>query len=218
MSDNTPDTDEITDAIANGLEHSGLGSEMPRAATRSVHESERLAKSLKLDARRVESNDIEDGLASEHARQVLQDDLEELYRNDLDMNNPPDSIEAFEQRVTLRNLTTVATQHGSPTNVVFGHRDIVFEVADEPDTKSIEGVMEMSEPVGEARSKKAIDRMVDYGQVAEQFLAIVAENKEVHPEIAEYALDALGELQEKETERQSLIDTLRQWWSGGGRP
>jgi hypothetical protein len=57
--------------------------------------------------------------------------------------------------------------------------------------------------------------MAGYGQPAEQFLAAVASDDSVQPEIAEYALDALAELQEREEEPDGLVDALRSWWSGG---
>ena len=190
------------------------------ATQEARNELERFNDTLELDQRRVESHDIEDSLASERARQLLQEDLEKLYFNDLDINNPPNSIEAFENRVTLRNLMTVATEYGSPASVTFEHKEIVFEfpedLPDESGVKSFsEGVRSESEPVDESRAKKAIDRMAEYGTVAEQFLAMVAEERDIHPEVAEYALDALADIQEQPTEQQSLIETLQQWWRGG---
>lgn len=213
MSDEIPDLDELPDALeGDSYSDSVLGT------NRQVKESERLAKSLGLDARRVESNDIEDELASEHARQVLQDDLEKLYCNDLDINNPPDSIEAFEKRVTLRNLSRVAIEYGTPTDVAFEPREIVFDVGDDEEHEGVDSlsdaVISFSEPVGEHQAKKAIDKMAEYGTVAEQFLAIVAGDNKIHPQIAEYALDAIGDAKEERTEQQSLIDALRQWWGG----
>jgi hypothetical protein len=167
----------------------------------------------------VKSEDIKDELSSEHARQVLQDDLERLYQDDLNVNDPPDSIEAFENRVTLRNLASLATRFGAPNSVLFEPREIVIEVSDgdsvDFEPKSFESFLEtQTTPAEPTRAKKAIDRMKTYGQPAEQFLAIVADDEEVHPEIAEYALDALADLQERDEEPDGLLNTLRSWWSG----
>jgi len=218
MSDEIPDLDELPDA----LEHESDPDSPINTKPREVTESERLSRSLGLDARRIESADIEDQLASEHARQVLQDDIERLYRNDLDINNPPDSIEAFEQRVTLRNLAAVAIDNGSPEDVAYKHREIIFDIdAADVDNGVTEGsvksfsdmVTATSEPVNADLAKKTIDRMKEYGPVAEQFLSIVTA-QDIHPEIASYALDALADIQEQPTEQQSLVETLRQWWGG----
>jgi len=211
MTDDTPDTN-------------GLGGRTVAEIKGHKSKKERLNDRLELDARRVEAGDIEDSLASEHARQVLQDDLEALYRNDLDFDNPPESITAFEQRVTLRNLMTVATEFGSPDHVTFEHREIIFEITEDvaqdlrdgsEGSSFADAIEATSEPVDGPRAKKAIDRMADYGPAAEQFLAMVAEEKDIHPEIAEYALDALGELQTQPAEHQSFVETLRRWWRGG---
>ena len=213
MSDDLPGVGDIPEPIE------PTDSE-PVSRDPEVVQSERLAKQLGVNLRRVKSEDIKDELSSEHARQVFQDDLERLYQGDLNTNNPPDSIKAFENRVTLRNLASLATRFGAPNNVLFEPRNIVIEVSDADSAKfepeSFESFLEaQTTPAEPTRAKKAIDRMAAYGQPAEQFLAIVADDEEVHPEIAEYALDALAELQEREEERDGLIDTLRSWWSGG---
>jgi hypothetical protein len=172
---------------------------------------EELDAKLELDERRVESHDVEDELATERARQILRDDIEKLYHNDLDIDNPPDSIEAFERRVTLRKLASTAMRFGSEGMVLLRVDDLSAI-----QTESIEAFLEdRGSPVEPARAKKAIDRMATYGQPAEQFLAAVADGDSVQPEIAEYALDALAELQEREEEPDGLVDALRSWWSGG---
>jgi len=168
---------------------------------------------LDLDERRVESHDVEDELATERARQILRDDIEKLYYNELDIDNPPDSIEAFEQRVTLRNLASTAMRFGSESKVLLDADDLSTI-----QTETIGAILENKDsPVEPARAKKAIDRMATYGQPAEQFLAAVADGEDIQPEIAEYALDAMGELQEHANEPDGLVDALRSWWSGDSR-
>jgi len=168
---------------------------------------------LDLDERRVESHDVEDELATERARQILRDDIEKLYYNELDIDNPPDSIEAFEQRVTLRNLASTAMRFGSESKVLLAADDLSTI-----QTETIGAILESRDsPVEPARAKKAIDRMATYGQPAEQFLAAVADGEDIQPEIAEYALDAMGELQEHANEPDGLVDALRSWWSGDSR-
>jgi len=168
---------------------------------------------LDLDERRVESHDVEDELATERARQILRDDIEKLYYNELDIDNPPDSIEAFEQRVTLRNLASTAMRFGSESKVLLDADDLSTI-----QTETIGAILESRDsPVEPARAKKAIDRMATYGQPAEQFLAAVADGEDIQPEIAEYALDAMGELQEHANEPDGLVDALRSWWSGDSR-
>jgi len=218
MSDPDLDADSVPDSIeheSSDTDRFGLDKK-PMA----VSESERLSNDLKLNVQRVLSEDIKDDLASEHARQVLRDDLETLYQGDLDINNPPDSIEAFENRVTLRNLASLATRFGATPAARFEGRNITIDVEDndsEPDSiESFESLLnDQSNPSEPTRAKKAIDRMATYGQPAEQFLAVVADDASVHPEIAEYALDALAELQEREEQADGLLNTLRSWWSGG---
>lgn len=172
---------------------------------------EDLDAKLELDERRVVSHDVEDELATERARQILQDDIERLYYGELDIDNPPDSIEAFEQRVTLRNLASTAMRFGSESKILLDAGKLSTI-----DTENIKSILEdRGSPVEPARAKKAIDRMAGYGQPAEQFLAVVANDDSVQPEIAEYALDALAEPQEREEQADGLVDALRSWWSGG---
>lgn len=173
---------------------------------------EDLDAKLELDERRVESHDVEDELATERARQILRDDIERLYYGELDIDNPPDSIEAFEQRVTLRNLASTAMRFGSERKILLDAGKLSTI-----DTGNIKSILESRDsPVEPARAKKAIDRMATYGQPAEQFLAVVANDDSVQPEIAEYALDALADLQERDKEPDGLLNILRSWWSGDG--
>lgn len=217
MSDPDLDADSVPDSIEHESEDTDrFGLDRKPMA---VSESERLSNKLKLNIQRVRSEDIKDELASEHARQVLQDDLETLYQGDLDINNPPDSIEAFENRVTLRNLASLATRFGATPAARFEGRDITIDIegndSEADSINSFESLLNAhSNPSEPTRAKKAIDRMAAYGQPAEQFLAIVADDESVHPEIAEYALDALDELQEHQEEPGGLLDALRDWWSG----
>jgi ribosomal protein L12E/L44/L45/RPP1/RPP2 len=198
MSDDQTASDEI---VSSGVS----GDYSKHAPWRSLEER------LDLDERRVESHDVEDELATERARQILRDDIERLYYGELDIDNPPDSIEAFEQRVTLRNLASTAMRFGSESKILLDAGKLSTI-----DTENIKSILENRDsPVEPARAKKAIDRMATYGQPAEQFLAVVANGDSVRPEIAEYALDALAELQEREEEPDGLVDALRSWWSGG---
>jgi ribosomal protein L12E/L44/L45/RPP1/RPP2 len=197
MSDDQTASDEI---VSSGVS----GDYSKHAPWRSLEER------LDLDERRVESHDVEDGLATERARQILRDDIERLYYGELDIDNPPDSIEAFEQRVTLRNLASTAMRFGSESEILLDAGKLSTI-----DTENIKSILEdRDSPVEPARAKKAIDRMAGYGQPAEQFLAAVADGDSVQPEIAEYALDALAELQERKEQTDGLLNTLRSWWSG----
>jgi len=217
------DADLDADSVPDSIEHRSGDTDRFGLDKKpmTVSESERLSNKLKLNVQRVRSEDIKGDLASEHARQVLQDDLETLYQGDLDINNPPDSIEAFENRVTLRNLASLATRFGATPTDRFEGRNITIDVeGNESEADSIDTFESLlndhSNPSEPTRAKKAIDRMAGYGQPAEQFLAIVADDESVHPEIAEYALDALDELQQRGEEPDGFVDALRVWWSGGG--
>jgi hypothetical protein len=217
MSDEIAEIDDITDGTSSTYTPDPL-----QVGCDRLERNRELAQSLDMDTRRIESKDIRDELASEHARQVLRDDIEELYSDDLGIDNPPDSMAAFEDRVTLREHQATAMKHGRRSDVSLRHQDLVIDLGDsDVDSDEVERVDALGEtldtlsaPRDGARAKKAIDQMQNYGRPAAQFIAGIANAENVHSDVAMYALDALEEMDvENEDEPQSLTAALAGWFS-----
>lgn len=185
---------------------------------------EKVSKSLDIAERRVESHVLEDDLAEEHARQLLKDEIEQLYDDALDVNNPPESFAAFEDRVALRRLKGAAVKFGSYITSDARANEKVELVIDvghladhEADLDALaEAVDDKGVPRNAAGAKKAIDRMATYGAPAEQFLAQIACTDWVHADVAEYALDTLADLEDSDDEPAGLWDAVTSLFGGDG--
>jgi hypothetical protein len=184
----------------------------------------KVGHTLDIAETRVESHALEDELAEEHARQLLKDEIEQLYDDALDVNNPPESFAAFEDRVALRRLKGAAVKFGSYiTDPARANETIelvidVGHLADhEADLDTLaEAVDHKGVPRNAAGARKTIDRMASYGAPAEQFLAEIAYTDWVHPDVAEYALDTLADLEDSDDEPAGFWDAVTSLFGGDG--
>lgn len=119
----------------------------------------------------------------EHAKEAL----EELYKNEFPIDDPPESFDRYESELALRHL------RGSVVSM-FNHADD-------------------DEYVKEA--KQRIDVMATYGSLAESHIAALTDVQ--HSEVRTYATDTLGELRTERTESKSLTAAIRDWWRGDSR-
>jgi len=180
---------------------------------------ETLRQRLDLAEERAQSFDVEDELADEHARRLLKDDIEEMYDGAVDVDEPPEAFDAFERRVTLRRLAHTAVQYGRYPRA---NGAIVMNVesddVDEPLKLADAGefIGDNSSPYHGQLAKNAIDRIVEYGECAEGTLAWISRTEYVHPDVAEYALDALEEVHATDdTDERGFWKTLSSLVRGG---
>lgn len=217
----------LGDGDGDGLDLSSLDEKVaraPRPPAGKQELDERVASSLDIAERRVESHVLEDDLAEEHARQLLKEEIEQLYDDALDVDNPPESFAAFEDRVALRRLKGAAVKFGSyiRTDARADERiELVVDAGELSDGDAdldtlADAVDDRGVPRNAAGAKKAIDRMATYGAPAEQFLAQIAHTDWVHPDVAEYALDTLADLEDSDDEPAGFWDAVTSLLGGDG--
>lgn len=158
--------------------------------------------------------------AKEHANEAL----EELYSSEFPIDDPPDSWERYEAELSIRHLresvqTLVGTEPFQPLeiNAVVVTEDGVGEVSNITEKPSPEAA-EVSQAVWDRRveqSKRIIDVLATYGQVAESDIAALTDGG-VHSEVRAYATETLAEIRQEQNESKSLTAAIRDWWRGDG--
>lgn len=154
--------------------------------------------------------------AKEHAREAL----EELYHNEFPITDPPDSWERYEAEVTLRHLRQSIADTFAPA--VERQQTIQINLADRPD--AVEDIIggdvevEVKQPLTDAdieESKRRIDVMATYGQLAEPHIAALTYYK-MPPRVRSYATEVLAEIRDEKQSSKSLSETIRDWLRGDG--
>lgn len=167
---------------------SGLSIEMSpettnlSAADRDLSPSELISRA-KPD---VQSENAAFTLERTQARNHAEAALRELFDDDLDLENPPDSLNRYEKLIALRRLERAAVKNGQ-------RRD--EDVGDLPNVEHAVHVVSI---------------MRTYGELAEHNLARVAGATRTEHEVREAAAEALSEIRQntQEPERGSIAAVL----------
>jgi hypothetical protein len=147
----------------------------------------------------IKANQVADTLERERAGNRAKQALKQLYDDDFDFDNPPDSLDRYERTIALRRLEEAAIYNGKFESEWFEEREL-------HDLPNIEHAVNV------------VSIMKTYGELAEHNLARVTSSTIVEPEVREAAADALHEI--RSDAQQQSHDTLREalaaWLHPGG--
>jgi len=147
----------------------------------------------------IKANQVADTLEREQAGNRAKQALKQLYDDDFDFDNPPDSLDRYERTIALRRLEEAAIYNGKFESEWFEEREL-------HDLPNIEHAVNV------------VSIMKTYGELAEHNLARVTSSTIVEPEVREAAADALHEI--RSDAQQQSHDTLREalaaWLHPGG--
>lgn len=158
------------------------------------------------------------------AKENAKEALEELYRNEFPIDDPPDSYERYEAEMAvraLRNSVESLTHRGRKTKILVDvynlDGDIDDAVVDEASVTEMPADDEVINRVVTEHhveiAKSSIDLMATYGQLAESHIATLAQVG-LPSEVRQHAIETLAEMREETNESKSLTAAIRDWWHG----
>lgn len=136
----------------------------------------------------IKASRVADTLEREQAGNRAKQALKQLYDDDFDFDNPPDSLDRYERMIALRRLEEAAIYNGKFESEWFEDR----ELHDLPNVDHAVNVVSI---------------MKTYGELAEHNLARLTSSTVAVPEVREAAADALHDIR-SETQQPSH-DSLR---------
>jgi len=193
------DTDGAVDESGDGLKDDY---EFREAGTLYGREMQTQVERLVDNARdEIKATQVADTLEREQAGNRAKQALKQLYDDDFDFDNPPDSLDRYERTIALRRLEEAAIYNGKFESEWFDER----ELHDLPNVEHAVNVVSI---------------MKTYGELAEHNLARVTSSTIVKPEVREAAADALHEIRSdaQQQSQDSLRAALAAWLHPGDDP
>ena len=135
-------------------------------------------------------------LNDQRVRQTAKEELRELYGDDFDIDDAPDSLGRYEKTLALERLRNAVVNMGSRPS------ERHEKESDEPRVE---------------QAIKTVEQMKSYGELAEPHLAHLADAPVMVMPVREAAVDALADVRgEHDTSHDSLREALAAWLRPGG--
>lgn len=135
-------------------------------------------------------------LGDQRVRQTAKGELRELYGDDFDIDQPPESLDRYEKTLAVERLAKAVVNMGSRPSERHENE------SDEPHIE---------------QAVRTIAQMKTYGELAEPHLAHLADSSVMVMPVRKAAVDALADLRDQqEPSHGSLREALAAWLRPGG--